>query len=328
VAAPVALRPRPAIPVMTLTLHVDRGAWEGNVRHVAARYGDVVAVVKGNGYGFGRAGLAARAVGLGLGRLAVGTVHELDALPALDERPVVLTPALTPDGLHRDAVLTVGSVAHVDAVSRARRSAPVAVKLASSMRRYGVDPDDLGPVLGAVERAGLAVEQFALHLPLAADPAEVEAWLPRLPGDTALTVSHLDADTLERLRARHRGRRLVARLGTALWHGDKSFLHLRADVVDVRRVGASDRAGYRLVDVPSDGTLVMVGAGTAHGVRPLADGRSPFHYARRRLVLVEPPHMHTSMTFVPSGEPVPSVGEAVDVQQPLTYVIVDRIVER
>ena len=313
---------------MTLTLRVDCDAWDANVRDVAARYGDVVAVVKGNGYGFGLADLAGRAVRLGFDRLAVGTVHELDALPPLAEPAVVLTPAPALAGLHRDAVLTVGSVAHVDAVSRTGLSPPVAVKLASSMRRYGVDPDDLVPVLAAVERAGLVVDQFALHLPLTGDPAEVDAWLPRLPGDTAVTVSHLDADALARLRGRHRGRRLVARLGTALWHGDKSFLQLQADVVEVRRVAAGDRAGYRLVEVPSDGTLVMIGSGTAHGVHPLAGGRSPFHYARRRLALVEPPHMHTSMAFVPSGEPVPAVGDSVDVQQPLTYVAVDRIVER
>ena len=69
--------------------------------------------------------------------------------------------------------------------------------------------------------------------------------------------------------------------------------------------------------MPGDGTLVMVGAGTAHGVHPLGDGRSPFHFARRRLDLVEPPHMHTSMVFVPAGDPAPRCGDIVDVQRPL-----------
>ena len=46
----------------------------------------------------------------------------------------------------------------------------------------------------------------------------------------------------------------------------------------------------------------MIGAGTAHGVHPLPDGRSPFHFARQRLALLEPPHMHTSMLLVPAGE--------------------------
>jgi alanine racemase len=312
---------------MTLTLHVDRDAWEANVRDVTARYGDVLAVVKGNGYGFGLGPLAARAVALGFGRLAVGTVYELDALPPSTERPVVLTPAPVLDSAPA-AVLTVGSIAHVEALARRGHVAPVAVKLASSMRRYGVDPDELASVLAAVERAGLAVDQFTLHLPLMGEAAEIEGWLPRLPHDTPLTVSHVDAGSLDRLRGRHPGRRIVARLGTALWHGDKSFLALRARVIEVRTVRAHEQAGYRLVDVPAAGALVMVGAGTAHGVHPRPDGQSPFHFARRRLALLEPPHMHTSMVFVPAGDPVPAVGEEVDVQQPLTYVRVDRVVER
>ena len=61
------------------------------------------------------------------------------------------------------------------------------------------------------------------------------------------------------------------------------------------RAAPATHAGYRQGVVPADGTLVMVGAGTAHGVHPLDDGRSPFHFARRRLALLEPPHMHTSM---------------------------------
>ena len=95
------------------------------------------------------------------------------------------------------------------------------------------------------------------------------------------------------------------RLGTALWHGDKSFLHLSADVLDVRPVDAGELAGYRQAAVPAAGHLVMIGAGTAHGVAELADGRSPFHFQRRRLALHEPPHMHVSMGFVPNGEPAP-----------------------
>jgi hypothetical protein len=127
-------------------------------------------------------------------------------------------------------------------------------------------------------------------------------------------VSHLGRDAYAPLPGTHRYR---LRLGTALWHGDKSALSLTADVVDIRRVESGSAAGYRLVDVPGAGWLVMIGAGSAHGVAPLADGRSPFHHRRRRLALVEPPHMHTSMAFVPEGDPVPEVGDLVDVQRPL-----------
>jgi hypothetical protein len=141
-------------------------------------------------------------------------------------------------------------------------------------------------------------------------------------------VSHLDAVSYARVRDAVPEQRWRIRLGTVLWHGDKSFFQLAADVVQVRPVAAGQRAGYRLHEVPADGHLVMVTAGTAHGIPPPPDGRSPFHFARRRLALLEPPHMHTSMVFVPAGDPLPAVGEQVDVQLPLTRTLVDRIVER
>ena len=67
----------------------------------------------------------------------------------------------------------------------------------------------------------------------------------------------------------------------------------------------------------------MIGAGTAHGVTALPDGRSPYHFERARLALHEPPHMHTSMVYVEAGRPVPAVGDRVDVQRPLTMTAVD-----
>ena len=124
--------------------------------------------------------------------------------------------------------------------------------------------------------------------------------------------------------------RFRLRLGTALWHGDKASLQLSADVLDVRPVAAGERAGYRLGEITSDGHLVIVGAGTAHGLVAFdaasADGyapRSPFHFRRQRLVLHESPHMHTSMCFVPTGDPLPRIGDRVDVQRPLTMTDVD-----
>ena len=310
---------------MTLTLHVDAATWRAAAARAVAAHGDVVAVVKGNGYGFGRGRLATIAGELGLSSLAVGTVHELADLPPTGAPPLVLTPALSADApLGADAVLTIGSAVHAAA---APAGTAVSVKLASSMRRYGVTPEALPALLRTIDRAGLAVTGFAVHLPLGGDAAEVDAWLPRLPAGAPLSVSHLDPDALHALRDRHPGRRVPIRLGTALWHGARSTLSLRADVLERRPVGAGDHAGYRLRVVPGPGTVVMIGAGTAHGVRPLADGLSPFHFALRRLCLVEPPHMHTSMAWVPAGDPCPEVGDEVDVQQPLTFVTADRVIE-
>jgi alanine racemase len=324
---------------MALTLTVDRQRWRAHLARTVAAFPGVVPVVKGNGYGFGLTYLAELVGGWegaapGLDELAVGTVHELAGLPADGPRPLVLTPALTREltpGVG-PAVLTVGSGRHVAEIAASGLRPPVVVKLATSMRRYGIGSTGLTGVLAAADAAGLTVRGFSIHPPLAGSPdehsAEAGAWAALLPDGTTVYVSHLDAPTYAGLAARHPSLRWRIRLGTALWHGDKSFFHLAADVVEVRAVSAGDPAGYRLVPAPSDGSLVMVTAGSAHGVRPLADGSSPFHFARRRLALLEPPHMHTSMVFVPAGEPTPEVGEQVDVQHPLTTTLVDRIVER
>jgi hypothetical protein len=69
----------------------------------------------------------------------------------------------------------------------------------------------------------------------------------------------------------------------------------------------------------------MVGAGTANGVHPLDDGRSPFHHRQTRLPLVESPHMHTSMLLCTSDMPRPSIGDWIDVQRPLTWTAIDEL---
>ena len=385
---------------MSLRLSVDEQAWRAHVHATASatRAGGaaLVAVVKGNGYGFGRHFLAAEVRRWAEpASIAVGTVHELAGL----ERPgavgpstggtgaggpgaggpgaggpgtggpgaggpeaggtgavetntsgrntaetsaaeiLVLTPSMHFDGLldaSRDAPLsagvvpTVGSIAHVDALHAAGWQGRVTVKLASSMRRYGVLPDELLPLLSAVERAGCEPCRFMIHPPLigghypeSAAVAEVDEWLTHVPQGAVVSVSHLSPTGIGALVAAHADHRFELRLGTALWLGDKHMVQLNADVLDVRPVQAGDTAGYRGATIAADGHLVMVSAGSAHGVAPLADGRSPFHFARQRLTLLEPPHMHTSMVFVPTGQECPGVGDRVDVQRPLISTAVD-----
>jgi alanine racemase len=312
---------------VTLRLTVDTDDWRARVDHVARCYPGLVPVVKGNGYGFGRRTLAAIAAELS-DTLAVGTVHELDHLPA-GVTAVVLTPAARPPD-SAAPVLTVGSVGHVHAL--AGWPGRVVVKLASSVRRFGATAETLTPVMTAARAGGLDVIGFSVHPPVAGSDDEhlddVNHWVDALDPADEVWVSHLSPDAYDDLRDAWPGRRFRVRVGTALWHGDKAALHLTADVVDARDVRAGEHAGYRQEVVPTDGTLVMVGAGTAHGVHPLEDGRSPFHFARRRLTLVEPPHMHTSMVFVPTGDPTPRPGDSIDVQRPLISTAVDEVTWR
>lgn len=311
---------------MTLRLTVDRAAWIDRVRRVATGMPGLIPVVKGNGFGFGRATLHPIAAELGTD-VCVGTVFELDHI-ADGIRPVVLTPArAVPGDVPLGTVLTVGSVADVDALGGWH--GVVMVKLRSSMRRFGADPAELDQVVRAVAAAGCAVTAFAMHLPLAGDDtarlAEIEAWLDHLDPGTPLWVSHLSPESFAGLTRRHPRRTFRCRVGSALWHGDKAGLHLGADVLAVTPVHAGDSAGYRGSVVPGDGHLVTVGAGSSHGVAALADGRSPFHFARTRLALVEAPHMHSSTCLVPAGDPLPAVGQWVDVQRPLITTTADEV---
>ena len=302
---------------MTIRLTVDLARWWNHVSDVAASVTGLVPVVKGNGYGFGRVSLAAAAVKLSP-IIAVGTIYELDGLPD-EATPVVLTPTLSPPA-STEPILTVGNVAHIVALAGWRGR--VIVKLASEMNRYGNGIE----LVERAQQAGLRTMGVAIHPPIAgSDEAhrdQIVRLLSSIDPSLDVWVSHLAPSTYESLPQSHRYK---LRLGTYLWHGDREAIRLEADVLDTRQVQAGTRAGYRLETVDADGTLVMIGAGSANGVAPLHDGRSPFHFARQRITLLEPPHMHTSMGFVPQGGPTPTVGDWVDLQRPLTMTTIDEL---
>jgi len=313
---------------MTVRLTVQRTAWQTHVRTAVAAYGPgLVPVVKGNGYGFGRPFLHAQAAAFA-DTVCVGTVHELHDVPA-GLTPVVLTPTLAPPA-DPAAILTVGNLEHAAALHG--WPGRVVIKLASSMRRYGVRPSELRELCAAVPNDVFA---FGLHLPLAGNDAarlaEIEAWLPHLPAGVPLWVSHLTPGSFAALQSAHPDRRVHIRVGTGVWHGTPrgDFLHLTADVLHAQPVSAGDIAGYHHSTVATDGTLLAIGAGSTHGIALLDDAdpsrRSPFHFARHRLPLLERPHMHTTLAVVPAGQPCPQVGERVDVQRPLISTMVDEV---
>jgi alanine racemase len=313
---------------MAVVLSVDRCRWRRHLAETVVGFDSLVtAVVKGNGYGFGRATLTNVAAELGITSLAVGTVFELAGTERFPGDVLALTPSFDDvTSLAGNAIVTIASDRQLDHLRRQRHTGGVAVKLQSSMLRHGFDADHL-PAAAAL--GGCELHSYVLHLPLSGSAdehlAEVERWLPPIDPSVMISVSHLDSATFGELRRRHPERRFAVRLGTALWLGDKSMIALRAEVLDVRTVRAGVSAGYRSTPIPADGTLVLIGGGSAHGLAPLDDGRSPFHFARYRMALIEPPHMHTSMAFVPAGQPTPEPGEWVDVQRPLTMTYVDRI---
>jgi hypothetical protein len=176
------------------------------------------------------------------------------------------------------------------------------------------------------QRIGLRTVGVAIHPPLAGTDQQrlgfITEQLPHIDPTHDVWLSHLSPGSYELLPDTHRYK---LRIGSYLWHGDREAIRLEANVLDTRPAEAGSTAGYRLRVIEHDATIVMIGAGSAAGVAPLPDGRSPFHFARRRLELVEPPHMHTSMALVPIGEPCPNVGDWVDLQRPLTMTSADEL---
>lgn len=305
---------------VTVRLTVRTAMWRSHVAQIASNIDGLMPVVKGNGYGFGRQRLA-RIASEFSDTIAVGTIHELEDLPS-ELTVVVLTPTLSPPSATQP-ILTVGNKQHIGALDGWRGR--VTVKLTSTMQRYGRDPESVGTLVEMARQSGLEVVSVSIHPPLVGTMEdhrdEIIATLDTLPDhDLPVWVSHLNADTYESLPT---SRSYRLRLGTALWHGDKAALHLTADVLDVRSATAGSTAGYRMTPIEHDGHLVMIGAGSAHGVTALDNGLSPFHFERTRLALHEPPHMHTSMAFAPTGQALPSVGDRVDVQRPLHATAVD-----
>jgi alanine racemase len=314
---------------VTLQLNVDSAAWRRHVSETAKSFGDLIPVVKGNGYGFGRATLIEHAQKISRD-IAVGTVFEAKDVPS-DCRAFVLTPvgkALPSNkNLAKNILLTVGSVDHVQNLRDANWHGEVVVKLRSSMNRYGADIGELNTLLAAVQAAGLTQIGWSVHPPLDGTPkshaAEIDNIISGVESDLPWFVSHVDAENLVDLRKKYANKTIRVRSGTQLWLGDKSMFELNADVLDARLVKSGAVVGYRNITLHQDGTLVMIGAGTSHGVQLVGAELSPFHYNSTRLNLVEPSHMHTSMVFVPANQTAPKTGDTVDVQQPLTRVYPD-----
>ncbi|MGW4382068.1 alanine racemase [Kitasatospora sp. NPDC004531] len=343
---------------MTLTMYVDGGRWRAHQHGLLAEFPGLVPVAKGNGYGFGNRRLAEEAARLGSPLLAVGTADE--AAELADVFPgdlLVLTPyrAGEPDTeLPADRV--VRTVAHPEALAALPACSRVVIECMTSMRRHGVRLGDLAQL----PHSHLELEGFALHLPLdrpdGSDPVdEVTGWVRALEAADLPThtvyLSHLAAKDVQRLAERHPDTEFRSRIGTRLWLGDVSALSSRATVLDVTPVERGERYGYRQHKAPSDGHLLVVAGGTAHGVGleapkyvngilPRAKGLaraglatmnrtlSPYTWQGKQLWFAEPPHMQVSILFLPGELKAPAVGDELALTIRHTTTHFDRVVER
>ncbi len=205
---------------------------------------------------------------------------------------------------------------------------PLAIKLRSSMQRYGVAADELPTMLDRGPCGSTASYSTS------PSPAPTTTAWPRSRHGSPTSPAGIDAlgePPLDRLvRGARRPPPPTAvpqlRMGTALWHGDKSAFHLGCRVVnEVRPVTDGARAGYRQVPVPVSGHLVMIGGGLC----PRASAHSPTGEAPSTSITSDSssskgPTCTPRSLSSPRAAPARRVGEVVDVQRPLTQVQPDR----
>lgn len=339
---------------MSVTLHLGTEAWREHLRTVATQTPGLVPVAKGNGYGFGLARLAREATMLGSDVLAVGTQPEVAAVRAGGWQGdiVVLTPWSPADGpelLHDEQVIS--TIARLDDLEAARRECPdarVVVEVLTSMRRHGLGVPDL-PKL-RFRLGELRLEGWTIHLPMVADDRLGEARALAAAALSAarapLWLSHLTAEEYRTLS----GEIAVdtrLRVGTKLWLGAPATRRTTARVLDLHPVSRGERIGYWQRRMPADGWVVVVGGGTANGIaleaptaaatlrqRALAVATgsleaaglalSPYTICGRKRFFVEPPHMQSSLVFLPGACSV-AIGDEVPVELRLTTASVDLV---
>ncbi|MDO5677072.1 MAG: alanine racemase [Propionibacteriaceae bacterium] len=338
---------------MTLTLQIDARRWRAHQEAFAAQVPGLVPVAKGNGYGFGLGTLAQEAKRLGAQTLAVGIVQEVDDVRAggWEDDIVVLNP-WRPSDANATALLadpqvitTISRVEDLRSIAVSHPTARVIVEIETSMHRHGLDPR----VLTAADFGTLWFEGWAIHLPASGSLAEATE-LARAAVATRtgpLWASHLSVEDYRTFSAAV-GVPTHLRVGTRLWLGDKDAYRTTATVLDVHSIKKGAPLGYHGVPAPKDGFIIVASGGTAHGVAMAAPvpqrslkqravtvaegvldavGRtlSPYTIGGKKRAFAEPPHMHSSMLFVPGADPLTKVGDELPVTTRMTTVVADEI---
>jgi len=258
-------------------------------------------------------------------------------------------------------VHTVGRLGDLEALLEAPGRPRVVLERLTSMKRHGFTARGLREAMACVTSrpGGVRLEGASFHLPLDEDDNAEEA--AQLMTDlvaagfgehderiATVWVSHLGRDDLAALAVQYPDFRFRPRVGTELWLGDRAALRVTARVLDAHPVERGEQFGYRGRTMPRTGTLLIVSGGTAHGIgleAPTGEGsvraraatlarggldalgmaKSPYTVAGKARYFAEPPHMQASMLFLPSGVPVPAVGDEVDVRVRFTATTFDSV---
>jgi alanine racemase len=335
----LAAPPRPAAPRGPL-LTVDLSAVAANTALLASRAtGDLMAVVKADGFGHGAVEVARTA--LAHGAATLGDTSLAEAWPLRDaglDVPILswLNPvdADFATAVARRIDLAVPGFEHLAAVAEAPGRTRVHLHLDTGMARDGASPADWPRLCAAArlaERRGrVEVVGVMGHLGCADDPGDTcnargrtrFAWglevaraaglRPRqrhLAATTATLTDPLSHHTMSRVGAGLVG---IDLSGTTRL---RPAMRLAAPLVSVRRVRAGTQVGYGHTFVTDRTTyLGLVPLGYADGLPRVASGRAELWHAGRRLPVVG--RISMDQIVVDLGTTGAEVGEVVTVFGP------------
>ncbi len=295
---------------MTFTLHVDAPRWRKHSSSVVADYNkagaQISAVIKGNGYGFGRSVLCDEASRLGLTSVCVGTIFEAEeALAKFSGDVIVMEPftELNPRAIaewtsllrnHSSRLVAIIATNEIAALSHAGVTRAYVEGL-TSMRRFGLSLQDMNNALGATTHS-IAIEGLWLHLPIAEPAVDHVAvyeatssdrghkmsgharesigwisWYRDLAKTYSLPLhvsfSHLNEKDVRAISDIEKDFALTVRIGTSLWLGDRKSLRVTGTVLAVHEAGLGhDAIGYTQTDSHGHKKVIVVSGGTSHGV--------------------------------------------------------------
>lgn len=293
-------------------LVVDPAAIAANTRLLAGRAtGELMAVVKADGFGHGAVTVARTALANGATSLGVTSIDEALELRAEGLRAPVLSWLNPVDAdfgaaVVADVDLAVPSAAHLEAVLRTAPGARVHLHLDTGLARDGAEPTAWARLCRTARRAEqagrLSVVGVMGHLACADEPEHPAnasgrtrfAWGVETARAAGLrpAVRHLAATaaTLTDPLSHH----TTVRVGAGLVGIDPSgttaltwALTLSAPVVSVRRVRAGTPVGYgQTWTAPRATTLALLPIGYADGLPRVASGRAEVLLRGRRMPVV------------------------------------------
>ncbi|MGA0083301.1 MAG: alanine racemase, partial [Candidatus Nanopelagicales bacterium] len=135
---------------MSLTLHVNNQSWTNSLTNVLNSFENcIVPVIKGNGYGIGKANLAKKSLEHGIKEIAIGTIFE--AKEVIDKdflQIVVMDPVKDLDKSSFDELKKLNdkrivlTLSDINDASNMKET-PVIVEVLTSMKRFGLTANDL-----------------------------------------------------------------------------------------------------------------------------------------------------------------------------------------